>query len=91
MQLLWILLVAFVATMLAAIASNYDAPLAAGLMIGASFYLAGVTALAIAGAFDAGVRGRRIFGALMLFLGSVSVASALLITALKTYAKYFPV
>ncbi len=90
MQLLWISLVAFVATLLAAIASNYDAPLAAGLMIGACFYLAGVTVLAIAGAFDAGAHGRRIFGALMLTLGSASVASSLLITAFKTYAKYFP-
>lgn len=91
MQILWILLVAFVATMLAGIASNYDAPLAAGLMIGASFYLAGFTVLAIAGAFNASARGRNIFGALMLTLGSISVASSLLITAFKTYAKYFPV
>ncbi len=90
MQLLWISLVAFVATMLAAIASNYDAPLAAGLMIGACFYLVGFTVLAIAGAFEVNAQARRIFGAFMLTLGSVSVASSLLITAFKTYAKYFP-
>lgn len=86
MQLLWVLLVAFIATMGTAIAANYDAPLAAGLMVGASFYLIGFTVLAVAGS----AKGRRIFGGLLLVLGSVSVASSLLITAFKTYAKYFP-
>lgn len=90
MQLLWILLVAFIATMLAAIAANYDAPLAAGLMVGASFYLVGFTVLAIAGTSPDSARARRIFGGLTLVLGSLSVGASLLITAVKTYAKYFP-
>ncbi len=90
MQLLWILLAAFVASLLAAIGAMDDAPLAAGLMVGASFYAVGFTGLAITGSFDAGLRGRKIFGSVMLFLGSTSVASALLITAMKVYAKYFP-
>jgi hypothetical protein len=91
MSLLWISLIAFAVTILAAIGANDDAPLAAGLMVGASFYAAGFTIMAIAGAFGVGPRGQKIFGAVMLALGSVSVASALLITALKTYAKYFPI
>lgn len=91
MQLLWILLAAFVASLLASIGAMDDAPLAAGLMVGASFYLVGFTGLAITGAFDAGLRSRKIFGSVMLFLGSTSVASSLLITAVKVYAKYFPV
>ena len=90
MPLLWISLLAFVGTIVAAIAANFDAPLAAGLMVGASFYAAGFTVLAIAGAFSAGPHGQKIFGSVMLALGSISVAAALLITALKTYAKYFP-
>lgn len=90
MSLLWISLIAFAATILAAIGVNDDAPLAAGLMVGASFYAAGFTVMAIGGAFGVGPRGQKVFGAVMLALGSTSVASALLITALKTYAKYFP-
>ena len=79
-----------VGAILAAVGANYDAPLAAGLMVGASFYAAGFTVMAIAGAFGAGPRGQKIIGALMLALGSTAVAAALLITAVKTYAKYFP-
>lgn len=90
MQLLWIMLAAFVASLLAAIGAMDDAPLAAGLMVGASFYLVGFTGLAITSAFDAELHTRKIFGAVTLFLGSTSVASSLLITALKVYAKYFP-
>lgn len=90
MPLLWISLLAFVGTLIAGINANYDAPLAAGLMVGASFYAAGFTIPAIAGAFGAGAKGPKIFACVMLALGSTSVAAALLITALKTYAKYFP-
>jgi hypothetical protein len=90
MSLLWISLIAFAATVLAAVGSNYDAPLSAGLMVGASFYAAGFTVIAIAGAFGASPRVQKIFGAIMLALGSISVAAALMITALKTYAKYYP-
>ena len=90
MPLLWISLVAFVGTTLAAVGANYDAPLAAGLMVGASFYAAGFTVTAITGVFGVWTTGQKVFGALMLALGSISVAAALLITALKTYAKYIP-
>lgn len=90
MQLLWIQLAAFFAALIAAISAREDAPLAAGLMVGASFYLIGFTVLGIAGAFDTSTRVRRIFGAVMLALGSISVGAALLITALKTYARYIP-
>ena len=51
-------------------------------MVGASFYAAGFTVMTLAGAIGIGPRGQKIFGALMLALGSISVASALLITAL---------
>lgn len=90
MPLLWISLIAFAATILAAINANYDAPLAAGLMVGASFFAAGFTVPAIAAAFGVSPRGQKVFAAIMLALGSTSVAAALLVTALKTYAKYFP-
>jgi len=90
MPLPWISLLAFAATLLAAINANYDAPLAAGLMVGASFYAAGFTVVAIAGAFNVGPNFRKVFGAAMLALGSTSVAAAMLITALKVYAKYLP-
>jgi hypothetical protein len=90
MPLTWICLVAFVASLLASVSANYDAPLAAGLMVGASFYAAGFTVPAIAGALGASATGQKLFGAAMLALGSASVAAALLITAVKTYTKYFP-
>jgi hypothetical protein len=90
MPLLWISLLAFAATIIAAINANYDAPLAAGLMVGASFYAAGFTVVAIASAFNVGPSFRKVFGAAMLALGSISVAAAMLITALKVYGKYMP-
>ncbi len=95
MVLLWILGASFIATMFAALTSNYDAPLAAGLMVGTTFYLIGFTGLvlqqalnmlkgrAVAKSFFAGLAG------VMAVLGSISVASSLMITALKVYAKYW--
>lgn len=90
MQLIWIQIAAFFAALLAGVAALADAPLAAGLMVGASFYALGFTVAGLAGAFGVWPRGQKIFGAVTLALGSVSVVAALLITALKTYAKYFP-
>ncbi|MGE0284419.1 MAG: hypothetical protein AB7E79_09555 [Rhodospirillaceae bacterium] len=90
MPLLWISLLAFVGTLMGAINANYDPPLAAGLMVGTSFYAAGFTIPAIASAFGIAARGQKVFASVMLALGSTSVAAALLITALKIYAKYFP-
>ncbi len=90
MPLPLISLIAFLGTVIAAVNASYNAPLAAGLMVGASFYAAGFTIPAIGGALGASPRSQKVLGAVILALGSISVSAALLITALKTYAKYFP-
>jgi len=93
--LLWILGASFIATMFAALNANYDAPLAAGLMVGTTFYLIGFTGLILQYVLTA-IAGRAIakgfFNGLagaMALLGSISVASSLMITAMKVYAKYW--
>lgn len=95
MALLWSLGAMAAAGMFAGLAAHGDAPLAAGLMIGATFYLAGFTALLLHHALSV-ILARAVaksffiaLGAIAGVLGGVSLAASLAITAVKTYAKYF--